>query len=79
MTRKDTIIAAALINAGLLIILFVSALKNEEKIERMALEKGSSDLAVPERVFAIEPKKAMGVDEVEEVLKQYAQKDSIQP
>lgn len=79
MTRKDTIIAAALINAGLLIILFVSALKNEEKIEQMAFEKGSSDLSIPERIFVAEPKKAMGVDEVEEVLKQYAQKDSIQP
>ncbi|MES2198554.1 MAG: LysM peptidoglycan-binding domain-containing protein [Chlamydiota bacterium] len=79
MTRKDTIIAAALVNASLLIILFVSALKNEEKIEQTTLEKGSSEISVAERVFVTEPKKAMGVDEVEEVLKQYAQKDSIQP
>jgi len=79
MTRKDTIIAAALVNAGLLIILFVSALKNEGKIEQIALEKRPAEIPLAERVFVSEPKKAMGVDEVEEVLKQYAQKDSIQP
>lgn len=79
MTRKDTIIAAALVNAGLLIILFVSALKNEGKIETIALEKRPSEMPIAEKVSIMEPKKAMGVDEVEEVLKQYAQKDSIQP
>ncbi len=78
MTRKDTIIAAALVNAGLLIILFVSALKNEGKIEPIALEKRPSEMPIAEKAFVSEPKKAMGVDEVEEVLKQYAQKDSIQ-
>lgn len=31
MSRRDTIIVAALINAGLLIVLFVSALKNQEE------------------------------------------------
>lgn len=79
MTRRDTIIAAALVNAGLLIILFVSALKNEEKTGKIASEKGPSETLVAERVFVSEPKKTMAVDEVEEVLKQYAQKDSAQP
>lgn len=79
MTRKDTIIAAALVNAGLLVILFVSALKNEEKVEKIAFEKGSVDPSLSERAFVSEPKKMMGVDEVEEVLKQYAQKDSTSP
>jgi len=79
MTRRDTIIAAALVNAGLLIILFVSALKNEEKSDSLTSSPILSEKPVVEKVFVAEPKKAMAVDEVEEVLKQYAQKDSTQP
>ena len=32
MSRKDTIIVAVLLNAGLLVVLFVSALKNEPAV-----------------------------------------------
>lgn len=78
MTRKDTVIAAALVNAGLLVVLFISALKNEEKVESLAQEKGFVESSSHELVFQSEPKKSMGLDEVEEVLKQYAQKEPMQ-
>lgn len=78
MTRKDTVIAAALVNAGLLVILFISALKNEDKVGGIAQEKNSIEPASHDLVFQSEPKKSMGVDEVEEVLKQYAQKEPVQ-
>jgi len=76
MTRKDTIIAAALVNAGLLVILFVSALSNEQKGQQITFHKAYSDPVTEERIFQSEYKKSSGVDEVEEVLKQYAQKES---
>ena len=76
MTRRDTIIAAALVNAGLLVVLFVSALKNEDKKEELVLDKGYINSAVVEKEFASEVKKSPAVDEVEEVLKRYAQKEA---
>jgi peptidoglycan endopeptidase LytF len=77
MSRRDTIIVAALINAGLLIILFVSALKNP----------GPSDIAVhvPEKISqpyvdmttSQEPKVVIG-DEVDQVLSQYSKPNPLQ-
>jgi LysM repeat protein len=77
MSRRDTIIVAALINAGLLIILFVSALKNP----------GPSDIAVqvPEKMSQTyvdmttsqEPKVVIG-DEVDQVLSQYSKPNPLQ-
>jgi LysM repeat protein len=56
MSRRDTIIVAALINAGLLVILFVSALKNQEE-DSVALSKPSS-ASIQTKVTAVsEPKK----------------------
>ena len=46
MSRRDTIIVAALVNAGLLIILFVSALKSQDESPKIA--KGSSHLLLEE-------------------------------
>lgn len=76
MTRRDTIIIAALLNAGLLIVLFVSALKNEVAQEEIALKKET--VAPVEPVFRSEAKKVMG-DEVDLVLKQYTQQDPSMP
>ena len=76
MTKRDTIIVTALINAGLLVILFVSALKQEERKEEVAfrpeLKLNTSDVVVRS-----EAKKIMG-DEVDQVLKQYTQQDPLQ-
>lgn len=76
MNRKDTIIVAALINAGLLIVLFVSALKNEEG-EKISVQKESAPLISREVVATVETKKVIG-DEVDLVLKQYSQKDPLE-
>jgi len=48
MTRKDTIIVAVLINAGLLVMLFVSALKNEAtgSTQQVAVKAVEKELAV---------------------------------
>jgi peptidoglycan DL-endopeptidase LytF len=77
MTRKDTILVAALINAGLLIVLFVSALKNSEDTEKVAFQKDAVEQAPREVAVYNEPKKIAG-DEVDLVLKQYTQPDPLQ-
>jgi peptidoglycan endopeptidase LytF len=78
MTRRDTIIIAALVNAGLLVVLFVSALKNEEGREELSVKTETPALVTAEIPFRSEAKRVMG-DEVDEVLKHYAQKDPLQP
>ncbi len=57
MSRRDTIIVAALVNAGLLIVLFVSALKNQEEGDSVALERPSSELVQTDVAVISEPKK----------------------
>ncbi len=49
MNRRDIIIVAALINAGLLIVLFVTGLKSDDTASEMA-----SNLPVAEAVFPVE-------------------------
>ncbi len=76
MSRRDTIIVAALVNAGLLIVLFVSALKSQDEGEQLVSRQASSDLIAREAV-ASSGKKMVG-DEVDQVLKQYSQRDPLQ-
>ena len=77
MTRRDTILVAALINAGLLIVLFVSALKNSEDSEKVVVQKNAPPpVARPAPSYSA-PKKIAG-DEVDLVLKQYTQPDPLQ-
>jgi LysM repeat protein len=77
MNRRDTIIVAALVNAGLLIVMFVSALKDHENEGQIAAATQSSNLMSSERVAISEPKKIIG-DEVDAALKQYMQQDPLQ-
>jgi peptidoglycan DL-endopeptidase LytF len=70
MTRRDTIIVAALVNAGLLVVLFVSALKNEEGREEIAYKKEAAALVTHEKPVRSETKRVIG-DEIDQVLKQY--------
>lgn len=77
MSRRDTIIVAALINAGLLIVLFVSALKNQGEGEKLAFQKEAPHLPSSEVVVLPAPKKLVG-EEVDLVLKQYSQQDPLQ-
>ena len=67
MTRRDTIIVAALVNAGLLIVMFVSALKDQTNEGQVASVAQSSNLMSNERVAISEPKKIIG-DEVDAAL-----------
>jgi LysM repeat protein len=76
MSRRDTIIVAALVNAGLLIVLFVSALKNPKDSEPLVVKREVADLIVSEAPIRSEPKKIVG-DEVEQVLKQYVKQDPL--
>ncbi len=78
MNRRDTIIVAALVNAGLLIVMFVSALKDHENEGQIASAAPASNLMSSERVAISEPKKIIG-DEVDAALKQYMQQDPLQP
>ncbi len=78
MTRRDTIIVAALVNAGLLIVLFVSALKTEEGKEEVVVTSEIPAIINQEIAFKSEAKRVMG-DEVDRVLQQYAQSNPLQP
>ena len=69
MSRRDTIIVAVLINAGLLIILFVSALKNGDDSSTGVVAEKSQYAANTEA--RSDAKVDIG-DEVDQVLSQYA-------
>jgi peptidoglycan endopeptidase LytF len=77
MNRRDTIIVAALVNAGLLIVMFVSALKDHENESQIVSGTQASTLMNNERVAISEPKKIIG-DEVDAALKQYMQQNPLQ-
>ncbi len=77
MNRRDTIIVAALVNAGLLIVMFVSALKDHETEGQIASTAPAATLKNHEKVAISEPKKIIG-DEVDAALKQYMQQDPLQ-
>jgi len=76
MSRRDTIIVAALVNAGLLIILFVSALKSQDEGDQIVLNQASSDLIASESIQST-GKKMIG-DDVDQILQQYSQQDPLQ-
>jgi peptidoglycan endopeptidase LytF len=75
MSRRDTIIVAVLVNAGLLIVLFASALKSEAPKDEFAISPVSIPHEVPDlsvkKEVALEPR-----DEVDLALTQFA-KNSI--
>jgi LysM repeat protein len=68
MSRKDTIIIAVLINAGLLIVLFASALKSTGPNQEIA---ASSIQKVAEPIAKKEPQQSGG-DEVDQALQKLA-------
>lgn len=73
MTRRDTIIVAVLINASLLVMLFISALKNDTQ----STPKSERKIALEKE--AIAPKKEQALakstpDQIDHVLAQYANK-----
>ena len=78
MSRRDTIIVAALINAGLLIILFVSALKNPTSSETLVMAPESLSHHSLDTSHKSDVKTVMG-DEVDQVLSQYSKQNPLQP
>lgn len=75
MTRKDTIIIAVLVNAALLIALFVTAIKRDDAPQRESetIAAAVETIAIPE--IKNEIKTAQG-DEIDLVLKEFTQKSA---
>ncbi len=71
MTRRDTIIAAILVNAGLLIVLFASALKSDTQEQKYTISAPTRVEPFIEQISSKDPIAEHG-DEVDQVLKQYA-------
>jgi len=78
MSRRDTIIVAALINAGLLIILFVSAIKNGDTGSKSVVSsQEKNSIPFNDTVSKITPKVSVG-DEVDQVLNQYTKQNPLE-
>ena len=71
MSRKDTIIVAVLVNAGLLIVLFASALKSSSANEEFAAAPTQVVQDVPEYTYKKELPPVAG-DEVDQALSQFS-------
>lgn len=71
MNRKDIIIVAVLINAGLLVTLFVSALKTDRGTSVAAVPALKEEMVVAKPASALPPK---GGDQIDQVLSQYSVK-----
>jgi len=69
MSRRDTIIIAVLINAGLLIVLLTTALKKDEEVD--AFVKAETTLTEQPAQVAIKHEPNTQIDEVDQVLSQY--------
>jgi LysM repeat protein len=78
MSRRDTIIVAVLVNAGLLIVLFASALKSSSPGEEYAAAPTASVQEVPEFTYKKDPPAVMG-DEVDQALSQFSQSVAAAP
>lgn len=73
MSRKDIIIIAALINAGLLVILFVTSLKSDDPAVAPVAALLPEQQKVAELTFQQEPTARTSGDEVDRALEQFAQ------
>ena len=72
MSRRDTIIVAVLVNAGLLIVLFASALKSNSSSADFAAAPTPFIQETPDLVLKKDPTPVVG-DEVDLALSQFAQ------
>lgn len=71
MTRRDTIIVAVLINAGLLVMLFISALKNDSPSVAKQDKKAEKQQMVAKKETPIAKSTS---DQVDQILAQYSKK-----
>jgi LysM repeat protein len=73
MSRRDTIIIAALLNAGLLVVLFTSALKTDSALPDVATANSHGSVEkIAEIPLQKEPQQALPGDEVDQVLREFA-------
>lgn len=77
MTRRDTIIVAVLINAGLLVMLFISALKNENQPVLTSNDKKVEKQQVVAKKET--PLAKSNSDQVDQLLAQYSKKNTKEP
>lgn len=74
MSRRDTIIIAALLNAGLLVVLFTTALKTDSKLSNVASINEATSYEKIEVPIRKEPSIHSPGDEVDQVLREYDKK-----
>jgi len=73
MSRRDTIIIAVLLNAALLVVLFMTAVQNETNTPIVHAKKQEAPLPVEKPVVAKSPKVPQGGDTIDEVLNKYSE------
>lgn len=74
MNRRDMIIVAALINAGLLVVLFVSAVKPSHREEKNSLAASHQQSAVIETAVTKPAKTSGSGDQIDQVISEYSAK-----
>ena len=74
MNRRDMIIVAALINAGLLVVLFVSAVKPSQREEKSSLAASHQEKAVIETAVTKPAKTSSSGDQIDQVISEYSAK-----
>jgi LysM repeat protein len=75
MNRRDTILVAVLLNAGLLIVLFATSIKSdktEETAPTTVLSSNQPEIQqMPSAVTAVPPASVAGGDQLDQVIQQY--------
>ena len=71
MNRRDIIVVAVLINVGLLVTLFVGALKNDKETNLVTNQPFQEEVSVGQSGAAIP---SNGSDQVDQVLSHYSEK-----
>ena len=77
MTRKDTIMIAVLVNAALLIALFVSAIKNDD-VEQVASNSVALEVSPIELPDPVKKEVCKTIDEIDQVIKEFTEKKVVQ-
>ena len=74
MNRRDTIIIAVLLNAGLLIVLFATSVKSdktEEAVPTTVLSSNQPEVQSMQAPIAAASKASAGADQLDHVIQQY--------
>ena len=74
MNRRDMIIVAALINAGLLVVLFVSAVKPSQREDKSSFAASHHETAAIETAVTKPAKTSSSGDQIDQVISEYSAK-----